>query len=105
MYDALMPDSPGGPSEFGGKVRRNRTQPPPHVPTAREKLMLLYTTGDVDGTKDPDNGEAFAGLLSAERQTSIRQAEGVLDKGQKWDEVQSEAERILAELAAEVSDV
>jgi len=53
----------GAPSEFGGKVRLNRTQPPPHEPTASEKLMLGYTTGDETGDKRPDKGEAFSGIL------------------------------------------
>lgn len=53
----------GAPSEFGGKVRRNRTQPPPHEPTESERLMLAYTTGDESGDQPPDNGEAFNGLL------------------------------------------
>lgn len=50
-------------SEFNGKPMRNRVQPPPHVPTASEELMLVYTTGDETGDSPPDKGEAFNGLL------------------------------------------
>lgn len=53
----------GRPSEFGGKIRRNRTFPPPHEPTASEQLMLGYTTGETSGDLDPDGGEAWEGLL------------------------------------------
>lgn len=67
-----MPDK-FAPSEFGGKVGKNRIQPrvapngrPGHEPTPGEELMLSYTTGDASGNSDPDNGEAFAGLLPVE---------------------------------------
>ena len=53
----------GPPSELGGKVMRNRVQPPPHEPTSSERLMLGYTTGDETGATGPDGGVAFAGLL------------------------------------------
>lgn len=80
-----MPDKLGPPSEFGGKVKRNRIQPSPHVPTVSEKLMLEYTTGDQSGLTDPDGGEVFAGLLPLDVQTELRRAEGVLEKGQVWE--------------------
>lgn len=58
------------PSEFGGKAGKNRVQPsvapngrPGHTPTPSEEVMLTYTTGDPTGLSDPDNGEAFSGLL------------------------------------------
>ena len=81
-----MPD-PYKASEFGGKVRRNRTQPPPHEPTASEKLMLGYTTGDESGEANPDDGLAFSGLLSLEEQTRLREQAGDLKKGEIWEEM------------------
>lgn len=67
-----MPDK-FAPSEFGGKVQKNRVQPsvnpvgrPGHIPTPSEEAMLTYTTGDPTGLSDPDNGEAFTGLLPYE---------------------------------------
>lgn len=82
-----MPD-PGPPSEFGGKVRPNRVQPPPHEPTASEKLMLLYTTGDETGATDPVP-TVFEGLLPEDEQTRLRREAGDLDRGQVWDEMVS----------------
>lgn len=83
MPDALPP------SEFGGKVRKNRTQPFPHEPTASERLMLTYTTGDPSGVFDPDQGEAFSGLSPYEVQLQKRLLAGDMDKGQVWEEFQS----------------
>ena len=100
-----MPDALGGPSEFGGKVQKNRVQPSPHVPTASEKLMLLYTTGDVDGSKNPDAGEAFSGLIPADQLLAIRTAEGVMDKGQIWEQMVQEGADEIAALADEVPDI
>lgn len=82
------------PSEFGGgPMRRNRIQPPPHQPTASEKLMLQYTTGDPTGVLDPDlEGAAFEGLLPYKQQEEIRRAAGDLDKGQVWDELVQKGE-------------
>jgi hypothetical protein len=64
-----MPDNLK-PSEFGGKVQKNRVQPaitpdglPGHLPTASEQMMLTYTTGDTSGLKDPDNGAAWNGFI------------------------------------------
>lgn len=97
-----MPDSLGKASEFGGKVQKNRVQPPPHVPTPSERLMLLYTTGDESGLTDPDpNGDVMMGLLPEDVQRQIRQDEGALDKGQVWDEVKAVAEVEIAAIQAE----
>lgn len=52
----------------------------------------MYRTGDESGLKDPDDGENFSGLLPLERQTQIREAEGVLKKGEEWDRMQAEGE-------------
>lgn len=78
------------PSEFGGKTQKNRVQPPPHKPTPAEELMLLYTTGDSTGAMQPDEGETFAGLIDYDQQLEIREAEGVMDKGQVWEEMQGQ---------------
>jgi len=100
-----MPDSLGSPSEFGGKVQRNRTQPLPHIPTASEKLMLLYTTGDIDGQKDPEvPNVTFEGLLPEERQRKIRTEEGVFEKGQIWEQMQADAKAEADALAQEIPD-
>lgn len=88
-----MPD-PYKPSEFGGKVRKNRVQPLPHIPTASEAVMLGYTTGDASGVSDPDGGEAFNGLLPEHIQRELRQQAGDLDKGQVWDEMVQAAEAV-----------
>jgi len=64
------------PSEWGGRVQKNRVQPPitpagtqGHNPLddPSEQVMLTYTTGDPTGLSDPDDGEAFAGLLPLEQ--------------------------------------
>jgi hypothetical protein len=94
-----MPDSLGKASEFGGKIMRNRVQPLPHVPTQSERLMLLYTTGDSSGTSMPDNGETFAGLLPYENQLALREAEGVMRKGEEWERMQTEAAAEIVEIA------
>lgn len=97
-----MPDALGKASEFGGKVRRNRTQPPPHVPTPSERLMLMYTTGDESGMLDPDkNNDVWTGFLPEEEQRAIRQAEGALDKGQEWETLVAQGDQDIAELAGE----
>lgn len=97
-----MPDALGKPSEFGGKVQRNRVQPLPHVPTPSERLMLMYTTGDESGLTEPDpNNDVFAGFLPADQQRAIRQAEGALDKGQEWDALVQQGAQDVAELAGE----
>lgn len=68
-----MPDT-HPPSEFGGKVMKNRIQPPitpagqkGHTPTPSEEVMLTYTTGDPTGLTAPDNGEAWEGLLPIDK--------------------------------------
>lgn len=94
----------GAPSEFGGKIQDNNVQPAPHVPTASERLMLLYRTGDVDPSKMPDGGEAFAGLVPYDVQLRRRTAEGVMEKGQVWKELQEAAGPELAALAQEIPD-
>jgi len=92
-----MPDSIGPPSEFGGKVDDTGVQPLPHMPTPSERMMLLYTTGSEVGInpftreRERDSGETMAGLLPLEVQTEIRRAEGVLEKGQVWEELQGAA--------------
>jgi len=97
-----MPDALGKASEFGGKVQRNRVQPPPHVPTPSERLMLMYTTGDESGTLDPDkNGDVFAGFLPEEEQRAIRAAEGALDKGQEWEALVQQGAQDVGDLAGE----
>lgn len=79
----------GGPSEFGGRVKRNGVQPAPHVPDASEKLMLLYTTGDPSGETLDRDALVMQGLLPLEEQRALREAEGALEKGQVWKEMQS----------------
>ena len=78
------------PSEFGGSDTsfRHGIQPIPHTPTASEKLRLLYQTGSETGNPEfqDTEGAAFAGLLPYEVQRAIREAEGVFEKGQAWEE-------------------
>lgn len=89
----------GGASEFGGTgVQRNGVFPPPHVPDPSERLSLLYRTGDESGLTDPDDGEVFSGLRSAATQTSVRKAEGVLEKGQEWERLRQLADPELQKL-------
>lgn len=93
-----MPSS-NAPSEFGGRVQRNGTQPRPHVPTPSEELTLTYRTGSPTGINpftsrpEPDNGEAFTGLLPEKVQRAIRESEGDLAKGQVWDELVQQGEQ------------
>lgn len=97
-----MPDDLGPASEFGGKVQKNRVQPIPHVPTPSERLMLLYTTGDESGLTNPDpNGDVMDGLLPEEVQRGLRESEGVLAKGQVWEEIKAQAEAEVAAIQAE----
>lgn len=96
-----MPDALGPASEFGGKVQKNRVQPPPHVPSPSERLMLLYTTGDESGRSNPDpNSDIMMGLLPEDEQRAIRKAEGVLDVGQEWERIKQEADQALGEIPA-----
>lgn len=89
-----------GPSEFGGNgVKKNGVFPSPHVPTVNERVMLLYRTGDDSGLTMPDDGENFAGLLPAEIQLALRTAEGVMAKGEVWEEMETAAAQEIAALA------
>lgn len=97
-----MPDSLGPASEFGGKVRLNRTQPPPHVPTPSERLMLMYTTGDESGMLNPDlNGDVFSGFLPAVEQRAAMEAAGLMVKGEGWALLQQEGSLEITDLAGE----
>ena len=95
-----MPDSVGPASEFGGKVQKNGVQPPPHVPTAAERLSLMYRTGSESGLYDADpNGDIWNGLRDEATQRAVRQAEGVLDKGEVWDGIVLAGDQAVAEIA------
>jgi hypothetical protein len=75
-------------SEFGGRVQRNGVQPPPHTPTASERLGLIYRTGDETGTLPLDNeGVIMSGLNPRKVQEQIRQQAGDLNKGEVWEEI------------------
>jgi hypothetical protein len=101
-----MPDAFSQPSEFGGRIQRNGIQPLPHIPTASEKLSLMYRTGDVDGSKEPDGGLSFSGLIPADQLLAIREAEGVsFEKGQEWERIKEAAELERAALAEEIPDL
>jgi len=84
-----MPD-PYGPTEFGGKTGTTGIQPPPHLPTPAEQLMLIYRTGDPTGAMADDSGENWEGLLDYDQQLEIRETEGVMDKGQVWEEMKDQ---------------
>jgi hypothetical protein len=92
---------PGAETEFGGKPQRNGVQPPPHIPTPSEMLMLGYRTGDPSGQTMPDSGEVFSGLSPYDVQLARRTAEGAMDKGQVAAELEIAAQALIAELAAE----
>jgi hypothetical protein len=83
-----MSDLPA--SEFGGKTNRLGIQPPPHPLSAYEKLRAIYLSGDEleRGDLPPQrNREAMQGLLPEAEQIALREEEGVLDKGQVWEEM------------------
>jgi len=64
--------------------------------------MLMYTTGDESGVLDPDlNGDVFAGFLPEETQRAVREAEGVLAKGQEWETISQEGAQEISDLAGE----
>jgi hypothetical protein len=85
-------------TEFGGNPNpKTGVQPPPHVPTPSERLSLLYRTGDESGNTDPSE-DVFMGLRSEETQRALREAEGVMAKGQEWDRLQQEGQAALGEL-------
>lgn len=79
-----MPDSTE--TEYGGKVQKNRVQPIiptgehglSHEPTAAEQVMLTYTTADETGASDPDDGEAFAGLVPEEERLAELKQQGLI---------------------------
>lgn len=79
-----------GPSEFGGHTNRLGIHPSPHPPEAYEKLRAVYLSGDDlekgDLAPQPER-EAFHGLLPEDEQRELRESEGVLDKGQVWQEM------------------
>lgn len=87
-------------SEFGGV--EGLVQPPPHVPTAAERLSLLYRTGDPSGQTPPRLG-VFAGLREEAAQRAAREAEGALAKGQVADELLTLSEAEIAALQAEAA--
>jgi hypothetical protein len=89
-------------SEFGFEPMRNGVAPSPHIPDINERLMLLYRTGDDSGRSMPDNGEFFSGLLPIAEQTALREAEGVMVKGEAWVEIETAAEAEIAALAGTV---
>lgn len=85
---------PGPPSEFGGKTNQLGIQPFPHTPEAHEQLRRLYQSSEAataeltaDIPRDEDN-ETFEGLLPEAEQRAIREAEGVFEKGQVWEEME-----------------
>lgn len=83
-----MPEKNMGPSEFGGRIQANGVQPPPHEPTASEKLMLVYRTGDDTGLLPVDReGAPFEGLLPKKEQEELRKQAGDLNKGEIWQEM------------------
>lgn len=95
--------SMAGASEFGGNgVQANGVFPSPHVPTASERLMLLYRTGDESGLMPVDTeGVVWTGMLPAKEQRDIRQAAGDLDVGQEWDALKQAADAELQSLQNE----
>lgn len=87
------------PSEFGGRPMRNGVQPPPHIPTASERLSLTYRTGDESGqVKEDSEGVIMSGLLPKRVQEEIRKSAGDLDKGEVWDELKRKADAEVAAL-------
>jgi len=92
------------PSEYGGRAQKNGVQPPPHIPTPSERLSLLYRTGDESGISDADTGEVFSGLRSAETQRAIREAEGLFEHGQVWEQLQDAGTAALTELPSGAED-
>lgn len=92
-----------GDSEFGGRIQKNGVQPFPHVPTAAERLSLIYRTGDPSGRTDPDNGEIFAGLRTESAQRAAKEAVGAFVKGTVAEELESLAEAELGALEQEAA--
>ena len=85
-------------TEFGGDPNKlTGVQPPPHVPTPAERLMLLHRTGDESGNTPPSE-DIWLGLRSEETQRALREAEGVMAKGQEWERILQEGQAAAAEL-------
>lgn len=87
-------------SEFGGLP--GLVQPPPHIPTASERLSLIYRTGDPSGQSPPVE-EIFGGLREESAQRAAREAEGAFVKGEVAAELEAQAAAELAALAAEAA--
>lgn len=51
--DIVSPEDPYTGSEFGGVV--GQIQPPPHVPTAAERLRMIYAIDPADDGTLPDS--------------------------------------------------
>lgn len=88
-------------SEFGGVP--GLVQPPPHVPTASERLSLIYRSGDPSGSTPADDGEIWGGLRTEAAQRAAREAEGALVKGEVFEELVVLSEAEVAALAAEAA--
>lgn len=93
-----MPDQ-FPPSEFGGKINDKGIQPPPHAPTASERLTMVYRTGTESGVGSLDT-DVWGGLRPEARQRAIRAAEGALAKGQTWETLTVVGEVTISEIAA-----
>lgn len=79
-----------GPSEFGFSSNEHGEAPFPHVPNGHERLRNFYRSGDASGQSPVDGGENFSGLLPYEKQLALRTAEGVMSKGEAWQEMLSQ---------------
>lgn len=90
-----------GESEFGGVA--GLVQPPPHIPTAAEKLSLTYRTGDPSGRTTEDVPEIFGGLRTEVAQRVAMEAAGAFVKGTVADELAAIAEAEIAALEAEAA--
>ena len=83
-------------------IARHGVQPVPHVPTPSERLRLLYLTGDESGLSPVDDrNDIWSGTLPIEEQTSIRAAEGVLERGQVWEDLLTEGASAVEELSGD----
>lgn len=51
---------------------------------------MIYRTGDPTGLLADDSGENFEGLLDYDQQLEIRANEGVMDKGQVWEDMKDQ---------------
>lgn len=92
----------GNETEFGGVDTPTGVQPPPHVPTPSEQLMLIYRTGDPSGLSPVDkNGDIWAGLRSEATQREKAPQPTI---GQEAQDLASQADQIIEELAQEAGD-